>query len=478
MKLTFLGAAGTVTGSCYLIETENKKFLVDCGMFQGIGLEERNNDEFLFDPREIDFVLLTHAHMDHSGLLPKLVKHGFKGDIYLTPPTAALGEILLLDAAKIQENKFKEYSESMPYKSVTSLYDTLDSINTIAMFSSISFGEVKNIDNEIKFKFVKAGHILGAASIVIKVEDKVLVFSGDLGRVDQSIIERYEHINLEGFGKADYVIMESLYGGETHAHRDESIAKFTDVITRTLDSNGSVMIPCFSVHRTQELLEILKEAYTQGVIRDNVQTFLDSPLALRATRVYEQFSTYFNTSTEILGKEVVYDETIQANKDNARYVPQNNRFYFENLKIINRYKQSLRASKKNNSIFIAGSGMADGGRILNHFSAGIENPRNTVLFVGFQAEGTLGRKIVDGAKNININKRNLEVKANIEIIRGFSAHGDTHALLDWLSSISLNDNAQIFLVHAEPDRSEAFDKILREDGYHSHIAEWKSTQEI
>lgn len=486
MKVTFLGAAGTVTGSSYLVELSSKKFIVDCGMFQGLDVESRNSEEFIFDPSVIDFVILTHAHMDHAGLLPKLVKHGFRGEIYMTPPTAALTEILLLDSAKIQENQAKgerKYSEAMPRKAKVGLYDTADSLNTISMFHSVPFEEKVN-KGEIEFMLFNVGHILGAATVAIKAEGKLIVFSGDIGRRDQSVIKPPNYMISENSfisQKIDYVFMESLYGGQHHPDRTASKDQLMSIINETLGRNGNVIIPTFAVHRTQEMLQILKYAYNNRLISDNVQTFLDSPLAIKATRIYTANNSYFSRSTggvlsnkndslklkeEATSPHIAMDDDITTS------------FNFDNLQYINHHKQSLRLKKKGSKIVLAGSGMADGGRVLNHLVSDLGSRSSSIIFVGFQAEGTLGRTLTEGHKKVVINKKQITVNAQVELLRGFSAHGDENDLLMWLKQFELSSDHKIFLMHSEPDRAEAFSRALFKGAYNSIIPKWKEIVEL
>jgi len=481
MKITFLGAARTVTGSCYLVETGKHRFLVDCGLFQGPDLENRNTEPLQFQAKELDFILLTHAHMDHSGMLPRIVKEGFRGNIYMTPPTSALAEILLMDAAKIQEGNARRrhvYSESMPFPIVSAaLYTTPDAIQTINQFESMSFDSVKEI-NGLRFRFIRAGHILGAASIVVEYEGKTYMFSGDIGRIDdaQSIIPGFDQNGLNEV-KPDYVVMESLYGGLTHPDKDETVKKFLDVINETQQSDGNVIIPSFAVHRTQELLEILKFARLDKLINSNVQVFLDAPLGIAATKIYTDNSHYFNHTMQFFDKIINFEKKGFGDLQHQA-IPQTDRFQFETLRIIKFHKQSLALSKQHKSIIIAGSGMAEGGRILNHLAAQITDKQNTILFVGFQAEGTMGRRIVDGNARIKINKKKLKVNARVEYLRGFSAHADEPTLLNWLTAMKLDKLQKIFLVHAEPDRSEAFANKLSTDNLQSFIPDWKQSIEL
>lgn len=461
MKITFLGASKTVTGSCYLIESDRYKLLVDCGLFQGEDVYNRNFEDFVFNPGEIDAVLLTHAHMDHSGLLPKLVKHGFNGKIFLTPPTAQLGEILLLDAAKIQEISLGErglmhgQSEQQDI-----IYTTFDSLNTIASFSSVSFDEEIELAKELNVTFLKAGHILGAASVLIAVEGVRILFSGDIGRVDEAIIEPFT-VDIKRKFEVDYIVMESLYGGVVHQSRSEARDELINLVIRGIERGGNVVIPSFAVHKTQELLEIFKDAFEKGELDKDIKVILDSPLALKATNIYEKNTTYFDHEKYNLPEPALQ-----------------NLFRFENLKIPRTHKQSLKFGTKNKTIFIAGSGMAEGGRVIRHLINSLPDDKNMVIFVGYQAEGTKGRAILEGASTVLLDKGHVKIRAEIKRIEGFSSHGDNNDLLQWLSRYRSKNLKKVFLTHADPERSEAFARQLNDLSIDSYIPNWKEVVEL
>lgn len=457
MKITFCGAAKTVTGSCYLVETAKNKFLVDCGMFQGVGVEDKNLDDFHFNPAEVDFLILTHAHIDHSGLIPKLTKKGFKGKIYLTPPTSAITRLLLLDSAKIQENnsRIKYNDPPAAYNIRQTIYDTTDALEAISRFVPVNFHEETRVGEDLTFEFIQAGHILGAASVLVRGDGKLIVFSGDIGRVDQSLIEPFETEGLSHL-LPDFVVMESLYGGIEHESRNSSVAKLVDVINSTVSRGGNVIIPIFAVHRAQEMLEIIKIAISKGRIKSNVQTFLDSPLANEVTKLYTANAKYLNSEFNSDGMSVKYG--IGSPEGSLL-----NRFNFENLNIVKKAKKSLKISGGAGSIILAGSGMADGGRVVHHLAVNLGNGKNSVIFVGFQAPGTLGNKISSGEKTVKIGEQEINVKAHIEYIHGFSAHGDDKDLRTWLGRFGKDNLKNIFLVHSEIERSETFKKELTKE---------------
>ncbi len=462
VKLSFLGAAETVTGSCYLVESEKYKFLVDCGMFQGPEVEDRNFEKFRFDPRQIDFIILTHTHIDHSGLLPKLFREGFKGEIYMTLPTSHLAELLLLDAAKIQEfkqrdefkNRFLRANEG---ESGAMLYDTRDSLAAINSFRTVRLEQETEIREGVKATYMNSGHILGAASVVLEVENTRILFSGDIGHRGQELVA---HFDIDKKLSVDYVVMESLYGGQIHKDRRETETELVDAINNTLQRNGNVMIPAFAVERTQELLYIIKKAKDKRLIGENVQVFLDSPLGIGATQIYTQ-------NKDSLSKMV---QQTFASGDNP--------FSFPGMKTIRSHKQSLNIWRKGSCIIIAGSGMANGGRILGHLKTGLGDGKNSVCFVGYQAEQTLGRELVDGAQKVLIDDKVVRVKAKINTFFGFSAHGDNNDLLDFVNRLDKGRLKNIFLVHADPERSLVFQDEITNLQIEAKIPHWRETVEL
>jgi len=476
MKLSFFGAAETVTGSCYLLQDEGFSLLVDCGMFQGHDVQDRNHEPFEFIAKDIDAVILTHAHMDHCGLLPKLVREGYNGPIYMTPPSAALAELVVLDSAKIQELEARReskhnhaYSEAMPYELPGILYDTKDALKTVTLFRTQLFNKEFEVVEGVKCRFVQAGHILGAASAQITIGDKRLLFSGDIGRTDQTVIESFADTN--DFAP-DYVVMESLYGGVAHPDRNNTLEQLLAIINDTTTSDGNVIIPCFAIHRTQEILEMLAIAFRGGLIKDDVQVYIDSPMASRATRIYTQFSSYFNEGTDHFGLNTEYSE-VNERIAAGTALSSKNRFSFDELRYVRTHKKSLKLGSARKSIILAGSGMVEGGRIMHHIASHGKKSNNSIVFVGYQAEQTLGREIVDGAKEVTINKQQVELKARVHYLRGFSAHADSPTLEQWLKSYDLSGLRNTFLVHADPERSEAFAEVLELSKLPSHIPAWK-----
>lgn len=448
LSIQFLGAAETVTGSCYLVTTDKVKFLVDCGMFQGPDVEARSLDDFDFDPKEIDFVLLTHTHIDHSGMLPKLAKGGFRGQIYATLHTAQLVPILLLDSAKIQETN---YREGIPWKHSGILgiaYSTHDAEVTIGLLRSVNMGDEFEPYPGMKVKYIHAGHVLGAASIEIEVDGKKIVFSGDIGRINHELIGGFDP---DYRAEADYVIMESLYGGEYHPSRPEAVKLLIDEIASTIKNGGSVFIPSFAVQRTQEIIHDLKFAKQSGALADDIPVWLDSPMAQKVTEIYRA--------------------ALDHGADSL--------FNFPELRYIKAYRQSQKISRKPGQIVIAGSGMADGGRIMEHLIVNLPDSKDTVCFVGYQAEATTGRALTEGAKEVVIYDKTVKVNANIQHFKGFSAHGDTNDYLKWIKRFQSPRLKNIFLVHAEPQRAEAMKQVLEQNQIdHPHIAKWKEKIEL
>lgn len=438
VSIKFIGAAHTVTGSCYVVTTSTSKFIVDCGMYQGPDVEIRNLEDFTFDPAEIDFLFLTHTHLDHVGLLPKLIAGGFRGPIYSTLHTAQVAEVILFDSAKIQEKNFTEGIAWKHAKKVALIYDTGDVEQTLSQFQIVDFHERFSPVPEMEVEFVHAGHVLGAASIHIVVDGHKIVFSGDIGRTKQELIHGYDETT--DF-KPDTVIMESLYGGQTHPSRPESVKQLIDIIRETTNNGGSVFIPSFAVQRTQEILHDIKLAKKSGALSENLPVLLDSPMAQRVTNIYES------------ALDTTEDSLMQ----------------FPGLRYVRNSRKSFKLSKKSGQVVIAGSGMADGGRIMMHIAQNIGNHKNAIVFVGFQAEATLGRELTQGAKRVIIDQRGFDVKAQVYHLTGFSAHGDTNDYSHWLSRFDRASLKNIFLVHAEPERSQLLREQLKDEGYTARI---------
>ncbi|MBN2882521.1 MAG: MBL fold metallo-hydrolase, partial [Clostridia bacterium] len=444
MKLIFYGAAKGVTGSNHYLETGNTKLLVDCGMFQGGSSEKKMNYEALpYNPAEIDYVILTHAHIDHSGRIPLLYKQGYKGTVICTKPTADLCEIMLPDSAHIQEMD-AEYKNRKRQRSgetlLKPLYDAEDVSNSLKHFKRAQYNQIIKVNDDLSIRFKDAGHILGSASVEMwcKEGDKTtkIVFSGDLGKFDTPIIGDPELIDY-----ADYLIMESTYGNKKHLQTENREELMFKIIEETIAKNGTVIIPSFSVGRTQEMIYGFNR---QIDLRDrfktlkNVPVYVDSPLAISATEV-------FRRNTEVFDEEA---KDYIFNGDNP--------LDFENLIFTQTADESKAINLFNGpKIIISSSGMCDAGRIKHHLKHNLWKENTTVLFVGYQAPGTLGRIILDGAEKVSIFKDIVDVRARIEMIDGFSGHGDMDDLDKFLSGFQ-KIPGKIFLVHGEDDQLEGF----------------------
>jgi len=438
MKISFLGSAKTVTGSCFYIETDSCSFIVDCGLFQGGStIEAYNQEEFPFNPADLDYIVLTHAHIDHSGRIPKLFKDGFNGRIFATKATMELCEIMLPDSGHIQEfenewiNRKRSRAGLPP---IEPLYTAQDAINCMKLFSSVRYKEIVELNRNVKLRFNDAGHILGSSIAEIWIteggEETKLVFSGDLGNKNMPILRDPEIIE-----SADYLFIESTYGNRTHMNVEKKTDKFLEIITSTIKKGGNVIIPSFAVGRTQELIyEINKHQDMYGdKIKEllEVPVYIDSPLAVSATKVFRNNPDCF-------------DEEARAYIENG-----DNPLDFPNLI----FTQSAEESKalndsKESKIIISASGMCDAGRIKHHLKHNLWRKESSVVFVGYQAEGTLGRRLIDGAKKVRIFGEEITVNARIEMIEGFSGHADRNGLLDWMSGFKIKPK-KVFLIHGE-----------------------------
>lgn len=452
MKLTFLGATHEVTGSCYYLEACGKKILIDCGMEQGPDIYE--NKPVPVVPGDIDMVLLTHAHMDHSGNLPLLYKHGFSGPIYSTAGTAALCRIMLLDSAHIQEfeAEWKNRKNQRAGRDlVEPLYTTEDAQGAIGLFVGLEYEQSRQIAEGITVRFFDAGHLLGSASIQMTItENKVtrtIVFSGDIGNLDQPLICDPVYPK-----KADYVVMESTYGDRMHDKPDRGsyVAQLADVIQRTFDRGGNVVIPSFAVGRTQEMLYFIREIKAKGMVEghDHFQVWVDSPLANEATNIFlERMYSDFDEEANALISQGINPIAFDGLKKSVTA---------EDSKAINFIPES--------KVIISASGMCDAGRIKHHLKHNLWRPESTVLFVGYQAYGTPGRAILDGAESVKLFGEEIEVKAEICQLPGVSGHADSEGLMRWISSMEEKPK-MVFVTHGEDKVTEIFrDRLKTELG--------------
>ena len=445
MKITFLGATKTVTGSNFLVEGAGKKFLIDCGMYQGQSVEElENSAPFLFNVNEIDFMLLTHAHIDHSGRIPKLYNEGYHNPIIATKATCDLCEIMLPDSGHIQEVEIewknrKRKREGKP--PMPPLYTAQDAINSLEIFQRVKYDEIIDVAENIQVRFNDAGHMLGSSIIEIWVTEngktEKIVFTGDLGNNDIPLLGSPTMIE-----DADYLVMESTYGNRLHIRNDEKANLFLNIVSETLEKDGTVVIPSFAVGRTQEILYELDKIKQNGASEEfykkyeelmKVPVYVDSPLAISATEVFKK-------NMELFEEEV--QEQIKRGE---------NPLDFPGLRFTRTAEESKALNESNEpSIIISASGMCEVGRIKHHLKHNLWNPNSTILFVGYQAPGTLGRTIVDGAKKVKIFGEEIAVNARVEYIEGYSGHADQEWLMNFIYSFFTKPK-HIFLVHGEPE---------------------------
>ncbi len=453
MRITFHGAAQEVTGSMYLIEINDKRILMECGMYQGRRAEAYDrNLHFPFDPKTIDALVLSHAHIDHSGNIPNLVKQGFKGRIWCTAATRNLCAYMLLDSGRIQENDIEYLNKQRARKDeppVEPLYTQADAEAAMPQFTGIGFHQPAAVADGVSVTFYTAGHILGSALVALDLHENAtgkdwrLVFSGDLGRKDMPILRPPDL-----FESADILMLESTYGDRLHGTAEEAQKKLRDIVRVTVRRQGKVIIPAFAVGRTQEIVYALNELETEGDI-PQIPVFVDSPLAVNVTEVFR-----------IHPEE--WDEEVRAFLTGAR---SRNPFDFPRLEYVRDQNRSKQLNYlKDPAIIISASGMAEAGRILHHLKNNIEDADNTVLFVGYQAEHTLGRRILDGQSPVKIFGEEYDVHAQVTSIDGYSAHADQGELLAWAQSFDRNRLQQAFVVHGEQPSAFTFAEKLRGTG--------------
>jgi metallo-beta-lactamase family protein len=455
LRLSFLGAARSVTGSRFVLEAGPSRIMVDCGLCQERDLQSRNWEPFSVPADRLDAVLLTHAHLDHCGLLPRLVREGFRGPIYATGPTAEIARIVMLDSAHLQEEDVRQKKERHDREKRTSphplipLYTEADAEKAASLFRTVGFGEAVRIRDGLAAEFFEAGHILGSASIRVRSgrngDGRTILFSGDIGRWDRPIINDPKPCDA-----ADYVLMESTYGDSLHGDDSAIGAQLAGIIERTVDAGGNIVIPSFAIERSQEVLY-----YLNALLRDNkvphLLVFLDSPMATKVTDVFMHWPQFFDEDM----RRLLADNRSPFDPPGlvmARSV--------DDSKAINRISGS--------AVIIAGAGMCTGGRIKHHLARNISRSESTILFVGYQAQGTLGRAILEGARQVRVLGETQPVKAHVERIEGFSGHADRSELLRWAGALTTPPR-QAFIIHGEPQTALHFaDTLQKERG-------WKTT---
>jgi metallo-beta-lactamase family protein len=450
MKIRFLGATTTVTGSCHLITTNSHKLLLDCGLFQGNKeIERLNEEEFDFDPSEIEFLILSHAHIDHSGRIPLLVKRGFKGKIYCTDATADLLEVMLKDSASIQERE-TEWKNRKNQRSgkplVEPLYTMKDAEEALKYVVPVMYDQLVELHESIQIVFNDAGHILGSAIIELFITENndvsKIVYSGDIGMKNRPILRNPTLIK-----KADYVIMETTYGNRVHEDNSDSIKRLIDIVLKTIKRGGNVIIPSFAVGRTQELIFEFNRFYEENSayryeLKD-VKVYVDSPMAISATEVFRKNAQVFD-------------------KDTRDYILRGDHpLDFPNLVFSRTAEESVALNTDPNpKVIISSSGMCEAGRIKHHLKHNLWNPKSSIVFVGYQAKGTLGHSILKGDKRVSIFGEKIKIEAEIHNLEGFSGHADQNGLVQWLGGFKMQPK-KIFLVHGEEDSKSDFAETVK-----------------
>ncbi|OGC45468.1 hypothetical protein A3J98_00860 [candidate division WS6 bacterium RIFOXYC1_FULL_33_10] len=458
MKLKFCGATRTVTGSCYYVDTGSYKFLVDCGAFQGKDdLDALNYEPFPFDPTQLDAIFLTHAHYDHCGRIPILVKQGFKGRIIGTQPTRDLAKIVLLDSAKLQQEEYERWQsrskKEAPSKNLSEegslyaqrkpLFSEADVESMFELFDVYPYGSSVDLKKGVEFRMRDAGHILGSAMIEFWIKtaegrERKIVFSGDLGQPGARIVRDPDLVR-----EADYVICEATYGNRLHKNKDETVLELLSILKQAQEEGGNVLIPSFAIERTQEILYEIN-LFVENKLLNNLEVYLDSPMASKATAIFKQYPTF-------------YDEDARRLLEKG-----DDPFHFAGLVPVDSAEESKRLISKKGVVIIAGSGMCTGGRIVHHIKNHIEKENTHMVFVGYQVEGTLGRKIVDRSPEVRVMGQTLQVKAQIHTLGGFSAHGDQRDLRYWLRSFG-HSPKKIFIVHGDEEIAIGFGTNIKSE---------------
>ena len=463
MKLTFFGAAHAVTGSCHCLEVNGKKILIDCGLQQG--RDEHDENALDFAPSYIDYVIVTHAHIDHSGRIPLLVKEGFQGQIFATRLTCQLMSVMLRDSAFIQESDAEwqnQKGKRAGRPPVEPLYTVADAEAALQQLFPAEYGQVLDLCDGVRIRFRDAGHLLGSSMVEIWATEgdvtKKLVFSGDLGNIDQPIIR-----NPEFLDEADYVVMESTYGDRNHEIPESYVESLAQLIDNTFARGGNVIIPSFAVGRTQELLYFLREIKHQGLVKSfpSFQVCVDSPLAAEATRIYA------GDLRGYLDEEAI--AVLQGGE---------NLFTFPGLTLVQSTDESKALNMdKSSKVIISASGMCDAGRIRHHLKHNLWRPECAVVFVGYQAEGSLGRRLLNGVGSVKLFGEEIAVRARIVNFHGLSSHADRDGLLRWIEHFSPRPR-QVFVVHGDQEVTEVYANTLREKGLAAHAPNYEEVYDL
>lgn len=454
MKIQFYGATKTVTGSCHILTIKDKTVLLDCGLYQGNKLLEKENEVFAFNSSEIDYVILSHAHIDHSGRIPLLYKQGFKGKVICTDATKDLCSVMLPDSGHIHESETEWKNRKRIRQGLDKLevlYTLEDATKCLSLFQGHCYDEVIEVFDGLKVIFRDAGHLLGSASVelIIKEEDKEerLVYSGDIGNKNKPLIKDPTYIKY-----ADYVIMETTYGDRFHAEAKNEMKQLVSIIKDTFARGGNVIIPSFAVGRAQELIYALNNYFESNELKD-CKVYVDSPLATEATRIFKKYEKYYDEESK----------SYLAKGDNP--------LEFDGLMFTKSQEESAALNKvQSGAIVISASGMCEAGRIKHHLKHNLWRKECSIIFVGYQAQGTLGRTIVDGAKKVKIFGEEIAVNAKIFSFNGLSGHADRNGLYEWITSFQKKPE-KVFLVHGEPDCMLSFKELLDNENINSEIVE-------
>jgi len=430
INLTSYGAAGEVTGSCHLLTIDNFRLLIDCGLFQGGDINyQKNWQDFGFNPKDIDAVILTHAHLDHCGRLPRLFGQGYQGPVYATSPTIDLAQIVLEDNFKIIQEKTKE-------KKLGLLYTSVDLKKLYQNWRPTDYYQEQSLGNNLNFTFHNSGHILGSALVEIRVGAKTIIFTGDIGATNMPLVKDVDYLT-----KADYVVTESTYGDRAHENNRDRNQKLISAVQKATLNHATLLIAIFAIERTQDILKVLNDFY-ETHLDFSAPVFLDSPMADRATEIYEKYIDYLNPAAQ---------DTLKVDKDI---------FKFPHLKITSRVEESkLINAVRPPKVILSGSGMMEGGRIIHHLAHAAPDPKNQILFMGYQVPGTLGAKLLNGAFDFDYYGKKVAIKAGVDQIDGFSAHADLPALLTWLGHFQ--NHPQVILVHGDKTVLPKFSQTIK-----------------